>query len=68
MTIFSVESEPVFSVSFARSRVVIWWQRALLAPGSPPVPALRVTTVGPRLACVVEVESGTTIMERQAEV
>ena len=53
------------SVSFARSSVVTWWHSATLSRLRPAAPGGRATAVGPRPAWIGEVETGTTMTERQ---
>ncbi len=54
-------NEPIRLLSLARSNVVTWWQTAILVLDRPAAPAGISTTVGPRLACATEVDTGTTI-------
>ncbi len=53
--------------NFERSIVVIWWHSATLgfAKGSPVGSS---TTVGPRAACRADVDTGTTMIDRQPAV
>ena len=59
-------SDPRRRDSFARSSVVTWWQRATESESRPPLPEGSGTAVGPLRFWAPEVDSGTTMTDRQS--